>query len=300
MRFWIETENLAEDTGEVSDYFYALCKQKAERDGNQIWESPDRKIRVIAVVEPDYVIANLDTKLATKWSAKAEDLEKVKSLDDIFRDDSKAMLIKIYHITTNAPDWLHDKKDRFDATDRVSYYKRMFKDTVNSGNFVEEMCEIERLRNIEGIPTDVPSGWLCELSLINGYKLLEKRAPAQVVDKSILPTPPLGKRRPSARKKAAKKSTRKSSTREKHKENVITSVIDFVTRTTQGETVLLKDLTKDHNLSPGAYRKKDKNGNIREAYKLMREARKVVIRDRKGNKEQTQDFLLQLLKKLPK
>jgi len=38
MKFWIEAENLAIDTEEVSAYFYELCKQKAEHGGNLVWE----------------------------------------------------------------------------------------------------------------------------------------------------------------------------------------------------------------------------------------------------------------------
>jgi len=89
-------------------------------------------------------------------------------------------------------------------------------------------------------------------------------------------------------------NTRKSCTRKDHERKLKDCVIDFVNQSTQGVTVKLGELTKAHNLRPEVFRKGTKG------HELMQAALKVVAKDRKGDKNAIQEFVIKLLEKLPK
>jgi len=181
MKFWIETENLAIDTEEVSAHFYELCKQKTEwdssqGDNNQIWTSPESELLVIAVIEYKHVVDILTEKLEAVWSTDGEVLEKIKQLDDVLKNNHKATLIKIHPTTASVPYWLVEKKERFAITERVAHYKKLEEEACRGRSPEDaygEIYEITRFRNLEGIPSDIPGSCLYELKLIKEYKCLE-------------------------------------------------------------------------------------------------------------------------------
>jgi len=195
MKFWIEAENLAIDTEEVSAYFYELCKQKAEHGGNLVWESPGREILVIAVIKTGLSISNLVKELKTAWSGGADFMDKVKRLDsaiqqhkedteknagkgknkgkdveDYYRPQTD-MLIKVYPAPANVPYWLIEKKDCY----KVSDYKKRWEDAFFT-SYTDEEREVDRLRVLEGIPKDMPGSCTLVFQLIEEYKRLEEYA----------------------------------------------------------------------------------------------------------------------------
>ena len=99
---------------------------------------------------------------------------------------------------------------------------------------------------------------------------------------------------PPPDKPKKKSSQRKSCSREVHERKLKDCVIDFVNQSTQGITVKLGELTKAHNLRPEVFRTGTKG------YKLMRAALKAVAKDRKGDKDAAQDFVIKLLEKTQK
>jgi len=204
MKFCIETENLAIDTVEVSDHFYKLCKQRAEQgyqewSSNQIWESPERDVLVIAVIESGHEIADLAKKLEVAWSVDVDVLEKIEQLDDVLKWDNKVVLIKIYRATANVSYNIAKKKDSFCTTERAAYYKKLHEDASRRKNNAE-LREISCRENLEEIP-HIPKYWFYELELIKGYRCLEVHATLsnEQGDSDMTPTeednPPLKKTR---------------------------------------------------------------------------------------------------------
>jgi hypothetical protein len=276
---------------------------------------PDDGYDEVANLIADLEITNLDEKLAATWSADVDVWEKIKRLDDILKGKNGVTLIKIYRPPAEEPDWLTGKKWWFDFTEKEIRDKKLDDDDAFSRGDYQEWYFTSRLsaRFSAGMP--MPGSFPYEFQLIKQYKSLERHEPlSNVQDDSSkhpidnrleqdteVPIPPQGKRCTSTRKKATKKGVaRKSCTREKYEKKLRDCIIDYVNRSTQGETVLLKDLVKVHGLRPEVFRKKDKNDNLTKGYKLMQAAKKVVAKDRKGNKDAVQDFLIKLLEKLPK
>ena len=117
---------------------------------------------------------------------------------------------------------------------------------------------------------------------------------AQVQPNQIAPTskPP--------KQNSSKLNKRKSCSRETHEKKLRDCIIDFVNRSTLGEKVKLGELADAYGLRPEVFRKHTKDGKLSKGYKLMQAAQKVVMRDRKGHKDETQDFILKLLEKRSK
>jgi hypothetical protein len=152
MKFWIETDNLAVDTEEVSDHFYDLCRQKAERDSNRLWESPGREMLVIVLSPTEMDEYDLYEKLDAVWSEDVSFARKAKLLDDVSPQDT---LIKIYPTIPNVPYRLVEKKKCY----TVSYYRYMELNGFYYGS-IEEM----------------PGMCHFTYKLIEEYKVLEKYA----------------------------------------------------------------------------------------------------------------------------